>query len=81
MLPLVTGHNLTTSNAHKTHDCIACIQGKFLKHNLYNSSLLNYHHLSIVFMVTFADQLMHFLAFSNIILFLLTHWEIPLKFF
>jgi len=31
MLPLITGHNLNTSDAEKTHDCVACIQGKFIK--------------------------------------------------
>jgi hypothetical protein len=31
MLPLITGHNLHTSDAEKTHDCVACIQGKFIK--------------------------------------------------
>jgi hypothetical protein len=31
MLPLTLGHNLSSSDAHKVHDCIACIQGKFSK--------------------------------------------------
>ena len=31
MLPLTLGHNLTSSDAHKMHECIACIQGKFNK--------------------------------------------------
>lgn len=32
MLPLFTGHNLITSDALKTRDCIACIKSKFIKH-------------------------------------------------
>ena len=31
MLPLTTGHNLVTSHAEKTHDCLACIQGKYIR--------------------------------------------------
>ena len=31
MLPLITGHNLVTAEAEKTHDCVACIKGKFIK--------------------------------------------------
>jgi hypothetical protein len=31
MFPLLTGHNLVTSDAWKTHDCVACIQGKYTK--------------------------------------------------
>jgi hypothetical protein len=31
MLPLTLGYNLSSSDAHKVHDCIACIQGKFSK--------------------------------------------------
>ena len=31
MLPLLIGHNLLTSVAEKTHDCVACIQGKYIK--------------------------------------------------
>jgi hypothetical protein len=31
MLPLLTGHNMVTSDAEKTHDCLACIQGKYIK--------------------------------------------------
>jgi hypothetical protein len=31
MLPLITGHNLLTSDAAKTNDCVACIQGKYIK--------------------------------------------------
>ena len=31
MLPLLTGHNIVTSDAGKTHDCEACIQGKYIK--------------------------------------------------
>ena len=31
MLPLLTGHNLVTADAAKTHDCVACIQGKYIR--------------------------------------------------
>lgn len=31
MLPLLTGYNLVTTGAKKTHDCVACIQGKYIK--------------------------------------------------
>lgn len=31
MLPLTLGHNLSSSDAHKVHEYIACIQGKFNK--------------------------------------------------
>lgn len=31
MIPLTTGHNLVTADAEKTHDCVACIQGKCIK--------------------------------------------------
>ena len=31
MLPLLTGHNLVTADAGKTHDCEACIQGKYIR--------------------------------------------------
>jgi hypothetical protein len=31
MLPLITGHNLLTSDATKTTDCVACIQGKYIQ--------------------------------------------------
>jgi hypothetical protein len=31
MLSLITEHNLITSDAEKTHDCVACIQGTFIK--------------------------------------------------
>ena len=31
MIPLVQGHNLTASDAGKTKECIACIQGKLIK--------------------------------------------------
>ena len=32
MLPALTGHNLSVSDAEKVADCTACIQGKYAKH-------------------------------------------------
>ena len=32
MLPVLTGHTLSTSDADKVADCTACIQGKYAKH-------------------------------------------------
>ena len=31
MFSLLAGYNLVTTNAEKTHDCVACIQGKYIK--------------------------------------------------
>ena len=31
MIPLLTGYNLVTTKAEKTHECVACIQGKYIK--------------------------------------------------
>jgi hypothetical protein len=31
MFPLLTGHNMVTADVGKTHDCVACIQGKYTK--------------------------------------------------
>ena len=31
MLPLLTSHSLVKAYAEKTHDCVACIQGKYIK--------------------------------------------------
>ena len=31
MIPLLKGHNLVTADSGKTHECVACIKGKYTK--------------------------------------------------
>lgn len=55
MLPLVVGHNLNVSDAHKTTECIACIQGKFSKSPLSGNFLPNSSLPCFAFMVIGVD--------------------------